>query len=135
MAQKLVGGILGTVLTGAIEAAVTGAIGAKATKPDAVNADAVAAEVVKRLGQNQLVVNEVSAEKPIQSRVVVGSTIALIGAFFTAAGSLWAMVKSGDVNIELASVQIATMWGAGYALYGRLASGLTPLFSRFFSRG
>lgn len=94
-----------------------------------------AQEKVEAILANPVVKNEVNAEQPIQSRVVVGSTVALIGAFFTSGGLLIEMYRSRNFDVNLISVQLATMWGSGYALYGRLTTGLKPLFSKWFNRG
>lgn len=120
--------VLPAVLSGAIKAAVSGAL---SNPPPTGNTKAdIAAEVVKRLEQNPVVVNEVSAEKPYQSRVAVGSTIGMIGALLVAGDHLWTMLASGEINIAIATAELTTVWGLGYALYGRFASGLKPLFSR-----
>lgn len=118
-------GVLPTVLTGAIRGAVAGAI---ATTPAATTA-VIASDVIRRLEANPVVVNEVNAEPPVQSRIVLGSVTA-------------ATVSLGVVLTQLTTQPfpqydwgtlmpaLATLAGAAYALYGRLASGLRPLFSR-----
>lgn len=82
------------------------------------------------------VVNELNAEAPYQSRVVVGSSAAALGVIVRA--SVEVLNALGFVNIDGETTEYVievgaaaiTLWGAGYALYGRLRTGLKPLFWR-----
>lgn len=74
-------------------------------------------------------VNELSAEKPYQSRVVVGSVVSALGIVVPTLAKLFGYDVDGKALVEFGSA-VVTLWGAGYALYGRLRGGLAPLFSR-----
>lgn len=76
-----------------------------------------------------VVKNQMNAESPIQSRVVVGSTVSLGG---VAVVLLTQFVPGYDWATVIAAIPI--VWGAAYALYGRLASGLAPLFHRWANK-
>ncbi len=82
-------------------------------------------EAVERAMQDPVVKNETNAEKLLQSRVVVGSSLSAVAA---AMATLLALVYP-DVDWQHISVAIVTLIGAGVALYGRLRPGLKPLFS------
>lgn len=91
----------------------------------------IARKIESEIAANPVLANELNAEKPYQSRVVVGSS----GALLPAVGYLiWAFSSHG---FDLAAydpsstfMAVMTVAGAGYALFGRLRSGLKPLFSR-----
>lgn len=118
--------VLSTILPGVIEGALRGAL---TDSRGAVNPTQVARDAAKRIASDPVMVNELNAEAPIQSRVVVGSTIGLVGMMIVSGAHLIEMVQSGTVDISIAAAEVAAMWGAGYALYGRLSNGLRPLFS------
>lgn len=71
-----------------------------------------------------------NAERPIQSRVVVGSSMGVIGAM-----TVIVMQVSGNPFLQydwdIMGPALLIAWGAVYALYGRLKTGLKPLFTRF----
>lgn len=117
--------MLNRILSGVIEGALRSAL--SSGKP--LNPTSVARDAVKRATSDPVVANELNAEKPHQSRVVIGSTAAIAFTAVAAAVHLIEMWQSGTIDVEIALVEIGAIWGAGYALYGRLASGLKPLFS------
>ena len=108
-------------------------LGGKKVQPTAtVDLEAFAREVVEQTLADPRVKNEANQEKPVQSRVVVGSSTAGIAGVVSAGMILYNMYDSGTLDINLAAVQVGILWGAGYSLYGRLMPGLTPLFTRWF---
>lgn len=123
----VVGAVLPTILAGAIEGAVRGAV--QQATGSTSGTDTIAKDVVKRLEQNPAVVNQVNAEAPYQSRVVVGTTAAALAIIIPQVLKPFGIdVDAGQVGEVLQSVIV--LWGVGYALYGRLKGGLKPLFSR-----
>jgi hypothetical protein len=87
------------------------------------NADAatVAREVTAAV--KPIVTNATNSEPLYQSRVFLGSLAAVL----VSAGDLLAMFAAGDFDAGRAAPSIATLLGAGFALYGRLCGGLKPL--------
>lgn len=97
--------------------------------------------VIEVLEQDPVLKNELNAEKPVQSRILWGNSIATIGTFL--AGILPLFVALGLITQE-ESQQILDGWavigqaigvvlafgGLAYSFYGRLASGLKPLFNK-----
>ena len=100
--------------------------------------------VAEAITRDPVIVNELNAEKPIQSRVLWGNFFAAIGTAL--AGFLPLLVALGLITQE-ESQQILNGWavivqaggavvaigGVAYSVYGRLASGLKPLFSKKLS--
>jgi len=87
------------------------------------------AKIEKAIKADPVLRNQLNAEPAYQSRVVVGSS----GALLPAAGYLvWAVASHGMdlAAYDPASTFLAamTVFGAGYSLFGRLAGGLKPLF-------
>lgn len=116
-----------------IEGAITGAIEGVAGKTligriGATAAKAIAQTATETVVKDPVLRNQVNAEPAYKSRVVVGTTIGLVGMVFVSAGHLIEMWQTGDIDIPMASAEIAAIWGASFALYGRLKSGLKPLF-------
>lgn len=91
-------------------------------------------EVVDALANNPVVVNQLNAEEPVQSRVAWGSVIATAGstiAGVTAMGSAMGWLTPDEGAAITGGVTgLVGAAGALYALYGRFATGLKPLFSR-----
>ncbi len=88
-------------------------------------------EMERAIKANPVLKNGLNAESPLQSRVVVGSS----GALIPAIGYLIWAISSNGMNLagyDPASTFLAamTVGGAGFALIGRLVPGLKPLFSR-----
>ena len=85
----------------------------------------------KAIQADPVLKNQLNAEPAYQSRVVVGTS----GAILPAVGYLiWAFSSNGMnlAGYDPASTFLAvmTVGGAGFALIGRLVPGLKPLFSR-----
>jgi hypothetical protein len=101
---------------------------APAARPVVIEAvrEAIAADPVLK--------NELNAEKPIQSRVLWGNGIAAAGTIVS--GLVPVLQVFGVITEEegTAVIQgvgaIVALGGVAYSAYGRLASGLKPLFSR-----
>lgn len=85
----------------------------------------IATRAATTVTADPVIQNQMNAESPIQSRVVVGSSASLFG---VAAMILAQFYPDYDWVTLFAAIPV--VWGAGYALYGRLASGLKPLFHR-----
>lgn len=78
--------------------------------------------------------NSLNLEKPHQSRVVVGGTTAAISILISAVLTLstgfgFDIGVTAEQAIEVISA-IGVVWGVTYTLYGRLKSGLKPLFEK-----
>ena len=126
---------VGKVLLGAaVKTAVAKAVQTVAddrSVPEIKKADAVpvAAAVIKALGEDPKFVNATNSEAPIQSRVAWGSVIAALGVVIPLVANVFGWQIDHARVVEIGSAVI-TLGGAGYALYGRFAPGLKPLFSR-----
>lgn len=118
-------GIFGSILGGLLTDALTG----NSNLPAKV-VTKVVKEVVAKASDDPVIMNQMNMEAPHQSRVVVGSTIGMVGGLFVATGHLFDMYQTGNFDIEMAFAEVTIIWGFAYALYGRLANGLKPLFSR-----
>jgi len=118
----------GTLLRAAIGGALTGVAGKFGIPTAAI--PAITDATVTRVQSDPKLQNATNQEHPVQSRVVVGSTLALVGGAFLGAAQLVEMFRSGSIDVEMAGGALAAILGAGFALYGRLRSGLAPLFTR-----
>lgn len=122
------------VLAGVVMKVAAPLIVAKlAGKVSKAEADSIAAqtvqEIVTKVTADPVLRNEISAEPWWQSRVALGSIVAAIGVLLpTILRVLGIEASEGDIVRHLDA--IVTLAGALYALYGRLATGLKPLFSR-----
>jgi hypothetical protein len=92
-------------------------------------------ELREEIVKDPRVANELNAEKPYQSRVAVGSTASAVGVLVPAGvqvlNALGFDIAADQTEYAIQVISAAiTLWGAGYALYGRFKSGLKPLFSR-----
>ena len=90
---------------------------------------AVAEKVVAQVTTDPVVKNEMNAEPWWQSRVAIGSIVAALGVVLPPLLALFGVDTSADKIVEFGTA-IVTLSGALFALYGRLATGLKPLFSR-----
>ena len=90
---------------------------------------AVAEKVVAQVTTDPVVKNEMNAEPWWQSRVAIGSIVAALGVVLPPLLALFGVDTSADKIVEFGTA-IVTLGGALFALYGRLATGLKPLFSR-----
>lgn len=90
---------------------------------------AAAEKVVAQVTADPVVKNEMNAEPWWQSRVALGSIVASLGVVLPPLLALFGIDASADKIVEFGTA-IITLGGALFALYGRLASGLKPLFSR-----
>lgn len=118
--NPLIGMILGNVIEGALRGAFA--------QPGSINPSTIAAETVRRVGKDPVVVNQMNAEPAYKSRVVVGSGAALAAAI----GAVLVQVATNEFpnyDWTVLGPALATVFGTGYALYGRLKSGLKPLFA------
>lgn len=92
-------------------------------------------EAVKEaITTDPVLVNELNGEKPIQSRVLWGNGIAAAGTIVS--GLIPVLQLFGVITEEegTAVIQgfgaVVALGGVAYSAYGRLATGLRPLFSR-----
>lgn len=121
------------VLAGAVMKIAAPLIVAKlAGKVSRKEADDIAAQtvqaIVTQVTADPVLKNEMNAEPWWQSRVALGSIIAAIGVLLPTVLRLFGVeANEGEILRHLDAV--VTLAGALYALYGRLASGLKPLFS------
>jgi uncharacterized membrane protein len=97
-----------------------------------VNRPEVREAVREAIAADPVLKNELNAEKPSQSRVLWGNGIAAVGTIIS--GLIPVAQAFGFVTEEegAAIVQgfgaIVALGGVAYSVYGRLASGLKPLF-------
>jgi hypothetical protein len=98
-------------------------------KKDAGIAPKAVEEMAKAIKADPVLKNELSLERPYQSRVAIGSVVAALGVVVPLLAKLlgWDVDSSYVVQVLEA---VLTLGGALYALYGRFASGLAPLFAR-----
>jgi len=89
---------------------------------------AVAEKVVAEVTADPVVKNEMNAEPWWQSRVAIGSIVAALGVVAPPVLSLFGVNVSADRIVEIGTA-LVTLGGALFALYGRLRSGLKPLFA------
>jgi anti-sigma-K factor RskA len=99
--------------------------GASATAiPDAVNA------AIKEAAKTPEIQNATNSEPLWRSRVVNGSVGAILAAF----AALVAQLVNGsfDLTSQETLLPLGAVLAAGYALFGRVTSGLKPMWSRTF---
>ena len=115
--------IFGAVAKAVLPMVVKAAIEKATDKQTAAKIEAVVAADPKA-------VNELSAEPIYQSRVVLGSVVSALGVVVPLVAKVVGYDVDGSYVVEVGCA-VLTLWGAGYALYGRLwTGGLKPLFSR-----
>lgn len=138
-AQPFVGGLIASVAVKAIagkliEAGVGAAVKRAAAKSNVPleprDADQVAVEVATEMAKDPNMVNQMNAEPLTQSRVVIGSSSATLFGFVSATMIIWDQARRRDFDPTTLGPAIAVILGAGYALYGRLAKNLPPLWNR-----
>ncbi len=124
----VVGAVLGTVVKTAIREAVT-----SATSKTVVTShpNVVAKEVIENLSNDPKFVNATNSEKPMESRVTLGSATGFLGGL---AFLLPILLNQFNVHVSTDYVlqfggAVLAVWGPAYALWGRWAPGLKPLFS------
>lgn len=118
------------VVAAALKAAVTTALTKKLGKAvtDKLGGSVIA-DVVAEVSKDPVVINEISAEKPYQSRVAVGSVVAALGVVAPLVLRIFGVEVSEADVIEVGGA-LVTLGGAAFALYGRFVPGLKPLFSK-----
>lgn len=118
-----------TALIGSIIGNVVGAL-VRSPNVDVSPAQAPAVErvVEQAIRQDQVLVNQVNAEAPYQSRVTIGNVLAAVGLV----GSLFGFaIAPEDLEATSNGVSaIITAGGIAYSLYGRWWPRLKPLFSK-----
>lgn len=75
---------------------------------------------------NPQIINNLNLESPIQS----GTTLGMGGALLTAAGALWAVIQSGNLDPAVMGPLIATILASLFGLWRRWAPNLPPIFGR-----
>lgn len=144
--QNFLSSVIGSTLVGTLTNAIVENLILKPSVPvDRSNSVIVRPEVREAVAEaivtNPVIINELNAEKPVQSRVLWGNFFAAVGTFLS--GFLPILVAIGVISPEEgrsiihgwgATVSsfgaVVAMGGVLYSVYGRLASGLKPLFSR-----
>jgi|GEM_PF-7071916 len=122
--------VLGKVVKAAVARAVE-TVADDRSVPQVKKADVVpvAAAVIMALGADKQFINATNSEPPIQSRIVWGAVIAALGVVVPPLARLIGLDVDGAYIVEFGGAVI-TLGGAGFALYGRFATGLRPMFSR-----
>lgn len=117
--------IVAEILSGQIKSKT----GATSNRPALSEDDiaTIARVVAERVIQNPVMANELNAEKPYQSRVAVGSVTAALGVLAPIALNVLGIDTDASRVTEVIGAAV-TLWGAGFALWGRFKSGLKPLF-------
>ncbi len=144
--QNFIGTAVGGILLNTLVNAITEKLIQKPTVPvDRSNVGIVRPEIREAVAEaittDPVIVNELNGEKPIQSRVLWGNFLAGVGT--TLAGAMPLAIALGILTpqegqaildgwgaIVSAGGAVIGMCGVLYSVYGRLASGLKPLFSR-----
>ena len=86
-------------------------------------------KIERAMADDPIALNELSAEPKYKSRVVVGSTAAVV----VSLGVVLTQLTENPFpyyDWQALGPAIAVVWASGFALYGRLRSGLRPLFTR-----
>lgn len=126
MALPVIAGVLIKVAGPIIAAKIGQHLSKRET--DSVTASVVQ-EIVEQVAADPVAKNELNAEQPYQSRVAWGSVIAALGVLVPLVANVFGYDVDQARIVEIGSAMV-TLGGAGYALYGRFASGLRPLFSK-----
>lgn len=129
----VVKGLAGQLLKVGLDAAVKRAAAKSHVPVQPAEAAAVAVEVARELAKEPAMQNAMNAEPAYQSRVMAGSSMAVIPAvgYCLYAISLYGFDLGKYFSDPTLALALPTAAGAGYAIYGRLRKGLTPLFSRW----
>lgn len=107
--------------------------------PDTISksqATAAAAKTVEAMKGDPVLANATNQEPLVQSRIVVGGST---GAIASIVYLIFEVAKNGlnyaayDQAALVAA--LVALWGAAYALYGRLTPGLKPMFHGWFGIG
>ena len=137
--QPFVGGLVASVAVKAIagklvEAGVGAAVKRAAAKSNVPieprDAGQIAVEVATEMAKDPEMVNQMNAEPLTQSRVVMGASSATLFGFISASMIVWDQVRRRDFDPTTLGPAIAVILAAAYALYGRLAKNLPPLWNR-----
>lgn len=116
-----------SLLTGIASNVIIGIIEKVLTRSDIPvqnsNAPNIAEQVAKEL--EPVIANKMNAEPWYQSRVVIGSFVAILGGVLQLSGHTVAY-EDQQLLVDLIG-QGVTFVGAAYALYGRLKPNLKPL--------
>lgn len=152
--QEFLGGLVAKPVVAAVaktilKAGLENAMDRVAARPDntlrPADVEKVAKEIATELGRDPKAQNALNAEPAYQSRVIVGSST-VIGAQFVPAvtiphvvmvinfmlpGVSWDISSAMEADAIALVTSVVTLWGAGYAIYGRLRKGMEPLFARW----
>lgn len=129
----------GLILRAAIGAALNSVAAANPKAGDALKTlgptiDSAVAQIANRATDKVLadpvITNQLNGESPVQSRVVLGSSLASFGG--VAILALQTFLPDYDWATWIATIPV--ILGGLYALYGRLATGLRPLFETWFKK-
>ncbi len=122
--------LLGKVVKAAVARAVE-TVADDRSVPEIKKGDVVpvATAVIEALGQDKTFINATNSEPAYQSRVAWGAVIAALGVVVPPLAKVLGFDVDGSAIVEYGSALI-TLGGAGFALYGRFAKGLRPLFSK-----
>lgn len=119
-------------LTAAISTAIDKGTGPEVSKGEA---NVAAVNTVTAMKQDPVLANATNQEPLVQSRIVVGgSTGAATAIFFIGWQVFLHGSDFGAYDGEVMALAGTTLWGAAFALYGRLMPGLKPLFYGWFGR-
>lgn len=124
---------ISAALKGAITSAIVAGVSAAAVSPtnDLTSKDVapvtetVVNKAVQQIANNPVMVNATNSEPWYQSRVVLGAVTTLLSSGF----AIGALISVRSTDAELYALPIVTGFGAAFTLYGRLKTGLKPLFS------
>lgn len=137
--QAFLGPIIGSTLVNVLVNTITERLIQKPSVPvDRSNAGVIRPEireaVAEAITKDPVVLNELNGEAPHQSRVIVGSSTAgiatVVAGLMPLAQYLGLVTDQEAVVITQGISSLVALWGVGYAIYGRLASGLKPLFNK-----
>lgn len=122
--------VLGKVVKAAVARAVE-TVADDRSVPEIKRTDVVpvATAVIEALGADKQFINATNSEPAYQSRVAWGAVIAALGVVVPPIARIIGFDVDGSAIVEFGGAVI-TLGGAGYALYGRFAQGLRPLFSK-----
>ena len=135
--QPFIGAVAGAVLLPIAKEFIKAGVGAAVQRAaadagvplTAKDAPKVAVAVANEMAKDPVLRNQMNAEPLTQSRVMWGSIIAALSVVVPPIARMMGFNVSGSAIVEFGSALI-TLGGVGYAIYGRLAKNLPPLFGK-----
>lgn len=91
------------------------------------NDDEIAQDIVQAILNDPVAKNQLNLEKPTQSRVGIGATVAAIAVVIPPILNYVFGININEAEVLKYADNLLILWGAVYALYGRFWPNLKPL--------